>query len=168
MLTLCAMAEGTAPDAKRLLALLRQARESIVESQKHWGAVRHLTGDRRNQRRHEEVLKLLATIIRDTEAAVQASARNPRADLHAGPAPQHLAKRRGWGQNCRERPARRVTFPNACPGKRLSQLRWRRLRGACVCDVCDERGSLLDRDAVRVDGEVVVCRELVGHVVEPL
>jgi len=44
------------PSSERLLDLLRQARESIVESQSHWGSIQHLTGDRRNQRRYQEVL----------------------------------------------------------------------------------------------------------------
>ena len=65
-----------APSSERLLLLLREARESVVESQRHWGAVQHLTGDGRNQRRHQEVLALLNAIIRDTEVAVATWARD--------------------------------------------------------------------------------------------
>jgi hypothetical protein len=56
-----------APSSQELLALLRQARDSLVASQAHWGAVQHLTGDRRNQRRHHEALLLLDAMIRDIE-----------------------------------------------------------------------------------------------------
>jgi hypothetical protein len=61
------VAEAAPPSSERLLQLLHQARESIIESQEHWGAVQHLTGDRRNQHRYQELLKLLDAIIRDTE-----------------------------------------------------------------------------------------------------
>jgi hypothetical protein len=38
----------------------------------------HLTGDRRNQRRHRELLALLDALIRDTESAAKSWAR----DMH--------------------------------------------------------------------------------------
>jgi hypothetical protein len=72
--------EREAPSSERLLALLRHARESIVESQKHWGAVQHLTGDRRNQRRYQEVLQLLDAIVRDTENTASVWARDKSKD----------------------------------------------------------------------------------------
>jgi hypothetical protein len=65
------------PSSERLLALLRQARESVVESQTHWGSIQHLTGDRKNQRRFYEVLALLDAMIRDTEVAARSWARDP-------------------------------------------------------------------------------------------
>jgi len=64
------------PSSERLLDLLRQARESIVEAQRHWGSIQHLTGDRRNQRRHQELLALLDAMIRDTESAAKSWARD--------------------------------------------------------------------------------------------
>ncbi|HEX7310601.1 MAG TPA: hypothetical protein VF232_05425 [Gaiellaceae bacterium] len=64
------------PSSERLLDLLRNARESIVESQEHWGSIQHLTGDRRNQRRYHEVLALLDAMIRDTESAAKHWARD--------------------------------------------------------------------------------------------
>ena len=70
------MSEPEAPSSERLLELLRQAREFITESQKHWGSIQHLTGDRRNQKRHHELLALLDAIIRDTENAAQSWARD--------------------------------------------------------------------------------------------
>ena len=65
------MSEAEDPSSQRLLDLLRHARDDIVESQKHWGSVQHLTGDRRNQKRHQELLALLDAIIRDTEDAAR-------------------------------------------------------------------------------------------------
>jgi hypothetical protein len=66
------------PSSERLLDLLRQARESVLESQRHWGSIQHLTGDQRNQRRHREVLALLDAMIRDTESAAKSWARETR------------------------------------------------------------------------------------------
>jgi hypothetical protein len=66
------------PSSERLLDLLRRARESIVESQRHWGSIQHLTGDRRNQRRCQEVLGLLDAMIRDTEIAARSWAKDRR------------------------------------------------------------------------------------------
>jgi hypothetical protein len=74
------VSKGDTPSSERLLDLLRQAHEAIIESQQHWGAVQHLTGDRRNQRRHAEILRLLDAIIRDTEDAARAWARDTRHD----------------------------------------------------------------------------------------
>lgn len=64
------------PSSEQLLRLLRQARETIAESQKHWGAIQHLTGDRRNQKRYEELFALLDAIIRDTESAAKTWAKD--------------------------------------------------------------------------------------------
>ena len=64
------------PRSERLIELLHQARAAIVEAQEHWGAVLHLTGDRRNQRRHDEVLSLLDAMIRDTEDLTARAARD--------------------------------------------------------------------------------------------
>jgi hypothetical protein len=72
--------EPEAPSSDRLIELLRHARESIVESQKHWGAVQHLTGDRRNQRRYLELLQLLDAIIQDTENTASVWARDKPQD----------------------------------------------------------------------------------------
>ncbi len=47
-----------------LLALLDQARLALEESQRHWGAVLHLTGDRRYQRQQREALALLEAMRR--------------------------------------------------------------------------------------------------------
>jgi hypothetical protein len=66
------------------MEVLRDARESIVESQKHWGAVQHLTGDRRNQRRYRELLQLLDAIIRDTENTASVWARDKLEDASPG------------------------------------------------------------------------------------
>jgi len=66
------------PSSTRLLDLLRQARASVIESQRHWGSVQHLTGDRRNQRRQREVVALLDAMIRDTEDAAKSWARDTR------------------------------------------------------------------------------------------
>jgi hypothetical protein len=65
-----------APSSQRLIALLHQARDAITEAQDHWGAIQHLTGDRRNQRRYQELLALLDATIRDTESAAKAWARD--------------------------------------------------------------------------------------------
>jgi hypothetical protein len=70
------MSEAMEPSSTELLSLLREAREAIVKSQKHWGAVQHLTGDRRNQRRHRELLALLDAMIRDTEDTAKIWARD--------------------------------------------------------------------------------------------
>jgi hypothetical protein len=64
------------PSSERLIELLRQARDAITESQEHWGAVQHLTGDRRNQRRHQELLALLDATIRDVESTAKSWARD--------------------------------------------------------------------------------------------
>jgi hypothetical protein len=70
------VAEADPPSSERLVELLHQARESVIESQKHWGAVQHLTGNRRNQHRYVELLKLLDAIIRDTESTARIWARD--------------------------------------------------------------------------------------------
>jgi len=70
------MPEADAPSSEALLDLLRQAKNDITEAQKHWGSVQHLTGDRRNQRRYQELLALLDAIIRDTENAAEHWARD--------------------------------------------------------------------------------------------
>lgn len=62
------VSEVNEPSSQRLLELLNQARDAITESQKHWSAIQHLTGDRRNQRRYQELLALLDAIVRDTES----------------------------------------------------------------------------------------------------
>jgi hypothetical protein len=72
------VAAAEEPSSRRLLDLLRQARESVVESQRHWGSIQHLAGDRRNQRRHREVLALLDAMIRDTENSAKSWARDTR------------------------------------------------------------------------------------------
>jgi hypothetical protein len=78
------VAEPEAASSDRLMEVLRDARESIVESQKHWGAVQHLTGDRRNQRRYRELLQLLDAIIRDTENTASVWARDKLEDASPG------------------------------------------------------------------------------------
>jgi hypothetical protein len=70
------MTDAEQPSSQRLLDLLRQARESVVEAEGHWGSIQHLTGDRRNQRRYQQVLALLDAIIRDTETAAKTWARD--------------------------------------------------------------------------------------------
>jgi hypothetical protein len=70
------MGAADTPSSERLLDLLRNARDSITESQKHWGSVQHLSGDRRNQKRHQELIALLDAIIRDTEDAARRWARD--------------------------------------------------------------------------------------------
>lgn len=70
------MSERERPNADQLLHLLREGRSAIAEAQRHWGAVQHLTGDRRNQRGYQELFALLDAIIRDTEEAVQVWARD--------------------------------------------------------------------------------------------
>jgi hypothetical protein len=52
------------PSRAELLALLDRAREALEESQHHWGAVLHLTGDRRYQRQQQEILKLIEAMRR--------------------------------------------------------------------------------------------------------
>jgi hypothetical protein len=52
------------PSRDELVALLDEARAGVEASQRHWGAVLHLTGDRRYQRQQQEVLKLLAAMRR--------------------------------------------------------------------------------------------------------
>jgi hypothetical protein len=70
------MSAAERPSSARLLDLLREAREAVIESQTHWGSIQHLTADRRNQRRHREVLLLLDAMIRDTERAARYFARD--------------------------------------------------------------------------------------------
>lgn len=70
------MSESERPSADELLRLLRHARATITEAQTHWGAIQHLTGDRRNQRRYQELFALLDAIITDTESAARMSARD--------------------------------------------------------------------------------------------
>lgn len=55
------------PSKAELLRLLAQAGEWVVESHAHWGAVLHLTGHPRTQRRQREVLALLDAMIREVE-----------------------------------------------------------------------------------------------------
>jgi hypothetical protein len=47
------------PNKQELLRLLDKAREALQESQRHWGAVVGLTGDRRYQRQQREAVELL-------------------------------------------------------------------------------------------------------------
>ena len=47
------------PSRAELLGLLEQARNAIEESQRHWGAVVGLTGDRRFQRQQQQTLELI-------------------------------------------------------------------------------------------------------------
>jgi hypothetical protein len=70
------MAEPSTPSSERLLELLHQARDAIIESQKHWGAIQHLAADRRNQKRYQELLALLDAITRDTEQAAKTWAKD--------------------------------------------------------------------------------------------
>jgi hypothetical protein len=70
------VSEVEEPSSERLVDLLKQARDAIAESQKHWGAIQHLTGDRRNQKRYQELFALLDVIIRDTESAAKTWARD--------------------------------------------------------------------------------------------
>jgi hypothetical protein len=70
------MPGADAPSSKMLLDLLRQAKANITAAQEHWGSIQHLTGDRRNQRRYQELLTLLDAIIRDTETAAKHWARD--------------------------------------------------------------------------------------------
>jgi hypothetical protein len=58
----------SAPDRQRLIDLLSAAHASVEESQAHWGAVTHLTGDTRYQRQQREVLALLDAMRRRVEA----------------------------------------------------------------------------------------------------
>jgi hypothetical protein len=55
------------PSKAELIRLLTTARDAVLESQKHWGAVLHLTGDRRSQRRQREAVALLEAMLRDVE-----------------------------------------------------------------------------------------------------
>jgi hypothetical protein len=65
--------------SERLLDLLRQARDSITESQRQGvGSTSRRTGNRRNQKRHQELLALLEAIITDTEIEARVSARETR------------------------------------------------------------------------------------------
>jgi hypothetical protein len=73
--------ESAEPSSERLIELLHQARDAITESQQHWGAVQHLTGDRRNQRRYQELLRLLDAVIRDTEVTASVWARDTPSDV---------------------------------------------------------------------------------------
>jgi hypothetical protein len=51
------------PSKAELVMLLESAREAIVASQEHWGAVLHLTGDRRLQRRQQGAIALLDAML---------------------------------------------------------------------------------------------------------
>jgi hypothetical protein len=59
------------PDRDELLSLLDRAREALMESQSHWGAVVHLTGDRRFQRQQAQALELIDAMHRRVESYTQ-------------------------------------------------------------------------------------------------
>lgn len=52
------------PSKAELITHLKTARTAVIESQQHWAAVVHLTGDRRFQRQHRETLALLDAMLR--------------------------------------------------------------------------------------------------------
>jgi hypothetical protein len=59
------------PSRDELLKLLNQARQALVDSQSHWSAVVHLTGDRRFQRQQAQALELIDAMHRRVASYTQ-------------------------------------------------------------------------------------------------
>jgi hypothetical protein len=59
------------PRHDELLSLLNRAREALVESQSHWAAFMHLTGDRRFQPQQAQPLELIDAMHRRVESYTQ-------------------------------------------------------------------------------------------------
>jgi hypothetical protein len=62
---------SSSPSREELLSLLDRAREALVEAQNHWGAVVHLTGDRRFQRQQAQALELIDAMHRRAASYTQ-------------------------------------------------------------------------------------------------